>query len=267
MNATAAKPSPGFARSPDYRVELEPTPRRLRVVFNGETVADTTRGMLMHETRHLPAYYFPLDDIRMDLMTPTDNSTHCPFKGDASYWTLKVGDREAENALWSYETPFVEVPFLQSYGAFYWDRVDHWYEEDEEIFVHPRDPYKRIDAIPSSREVKVVVGGETVAQSARGHFLFETNMPTRYYLPADDVRMDLLTPSETKTRCPYKGIASYRSARIGDRTFDDIAWFYPDPVPECPKIKDLICFYNENVDAIFVDGEETEKPETRWSKK
>ena len=260
MNATAAKPSPGFARAPDYRVELEPTPRRLRVVFNGETVADTTRGMLMYETRHLPAYYFPLDDIRMDLMTPTDNATHCPFKGDASYWTLKVGDREAENALWSYEAPFVEVPFLQGYGAFYWDRVDHWYEEDEEIFVHPRDPYKRIDAIPSSREVRVVVGGETVAQSARGHFLFETNMPTRYYLPRADVEMELLAPTERRTSCPYKGDASYYSVRIGSQVFEDVVWTYPDPVRESAPIKDYLCFYNDRVDAVEVDGTPIAKP-------
>ena len=105
-----------------------------------------------------------------------------------------------------------------------------------------------------------------MADTTRAHFLFETGLPTRYYIPAEDVRMDLLTPTDTKTRCPYKGTASYWTARIGEETFDDIVWAYPDPVPECPKIKDLMCFYNEKVDAVFVDGTETEKPVTKWSK-
>lgn len=264
--AAAAKASPGFARNPDYRVVLEPSPRRVRVTFHGETVADSTRMMLLHETRHLPVYYFPLDDVRMDLMTRTDHHTNCPYKGDASYWTLTVGDRTAENAMWSYEDPYREVPELKGYAAFYWNRVDHWYEEDEEVFVHPRDPYKRVDVIASSRPVRVVLGGETVAESRRGRFLFETHLPVRYYLPKEDVRMDLLTPTQSRTRCPYKGEAVYWTADVGGRTYEDIAWSYPDPVPECPKIKGLVCFYNENVDAIVLDGRELDRPRTKWSK-
>ena len=132
--------------------------------------------------------------------------------------------------------------------------------------MHPRDPHKRIDAVPSSRPVKVILGGETVADTTRAHFLFETGMPTRYYIPAEDVRMDLLSATDTTTRCPYKGISSYWSANIGGNDFADIVWSYPNPVAECPKIKDLMCFFNEQVDAIFVDNTEVEKPVTRWSK-
>ena len=146
------------------------------------------------------------------------------------------------------------------------DRVDHWYEEDEEVFVHARDPHKRIDTVPSSRAAKIILGGETVAETTRAHFLFETGLPTRYYIPAEDVRTDLLTPSDATTACPYKGIASYWTATIGGQKFENIVWGYPDPVAECPKIKDLMCFYNEKVDAIWVDGVETEKPVTKWSK-
>ena len=266
QNAVSGGKSPGFAKNPDYRVWLETSPRRVRVQFNGEYIADSTRAKLLFETRHLPVYYFPLEDVRMDLMTPTDNATNCPYKGDASYWTATVGDRQAENVLWAYKEPYDEVPDLNGLGAFYWNRVDHWFEEDEEIFVHPRDPYKRVDTVPSTRSVRVVVGGETVAESNRAHFLFETHLPTRYYIPKEDVRLDLLAPTDNKTQCPYKGEAVYWSADIGGRTFDDIVWSYPAPVPECPKIKDLMCFYNENVDAIFVDGVEVEKPKTKWSK-
>ncbi len=264
--ATAGK-SPGYAKHPDYKVDLIPSPRRLRVVVDGETIADSTAMMLMRETRHLPVYYFPLGDVRLDLMARTDHATHCPYKGEASYWTLKLGEREVENVMWSYERPYDEKPELAGYGAFYWDRVDHWYEEDEEIFVHARDPYKRIDTVPSSRPVRVVVGGETVAETTRAHFLFETNLPTRYYIPKDDVRIDLLRPTESHTRCPYKGIANYWSASIGGATIEDIVWSYPEPVPECPKIRDLMCFYNENVEAIYVDGEKVERPTTTWSRK
>lgn len=263
--ATAGK-SPGFAKAPDYDVHLEASHRRLRVMFNGETIADSIGAVLMYESRHIPVYYFPMDDIRADLLTATEETSFCPFKGHASYWSISANGKTSENALWSYESPFDEVPELAGYGAFYWNRVDHWYEEDEEIFVHPRDPYKRIDVLPSSRSVKVTLGGQTVAETTRAHFLFETGMPTRYYMPADDVRMDLLTPSDNRTACPYKGEAVYWSATIDGETYEDIVWGYPEPVPECPRIKGLMCFYNENVEAITVDRALVEKPETRWSR-
>ncbi len=259
-------PGPGFAKNPDHYVRVEPSPRRVRAVIGGETIADSTRMSLLHEANHLPVYYFPLEDVRLDLMAKTDTSTHCPYKGDASYRSLTLGGRNVDDILWSYETPFDEVPELAGLAAFYWRKVDRWYEEDEEIFVHARDPYKRIDAIPSSRKVRVVLGGETVAQTTKAHFLFETRLPVRYYIPREDVRMDLLAPTDSATRCPYKGEAVYWSAAIGGRSHEDIVWSYPDPIPECPKIRDLMCFYNENVDAIFVDGVEVGKPKTKWSK-
>ena len=229
----------GFKTNPDYKVLFEPSPRRVRVAFNGETIADSTNAHLLFETRHLPVYYFPRADVRMDLLTPTEHHTFCPYKGTASYWTIRVGDRTSENAVWGYPDPYDEVPALDDFVAFYWDRVDHWYEEDEEIFVHPRDPYKRVDVVASSRPVRVVLGGETIAETRRARFLFETRLPTRYYIPQEDVRMDLLVPSDKATACPYKGRARYWSARIGDQVFPDIVWSYPEPIPECPKIKGL----------------------------
>ena len=141
----------GFKTNPDYKVILERSPRRVRVKFNGEWVADSTAAHLLFETRHLPVYYFPRADVRMDKLAPTDHHTFCPYKGTASYWTIRVGDKVSENAVWGYPDPYDEVPALKDFVAFYWDRVDGWYEEDEEIFVHPRDPYKRIDVTPSSR--------------------------------------------------------------------------------------------------------------------
>ena len=261
-------PAPGYRKNPDHQIRLEPSPRRVRVRFGGEWVADSTNMMLMLEARHLPVYYFPAADVRDDLLRPTDHATHCPYKGEASYWTIEAGGERADDAVWAYRSPYDEMAALglQNYRAFYWDRVDCWYEEDEEIFVHPRDPYKRVDVLASSRPVRILLGGEIVAETARARFLFETGLPTRHYVPREDVRMELLAATDTATRCPYKGRARYWSVSVGGRTWKDIAWSYENPVPECPGIKDLVCFYAENVDAVLVDGKEIERPVTRWTR-
>ena len=251
---------------PDHRVAFEHSPKRIRVVVDDTTIADALEPGLLFETGYRPVYYFPRQDGRMDLLERTEHRTHCPYKGDASYWTIKVGDRRIENAVWSYEQPLAEIAAIKDYLAFYWNKVDHWIEEDEEIFVHPRDPYKRVDAIQSSRLVQIVVGGEIVAETRRARFLFETRLPTRYYIPPEDVRMDLLVPSDKTTACPYKGRARYYSVKIGDQVYQDLVWIYPDPIAECPKIKGLLCFFNEHVDEIRVDGKVVPKPVTPWSK-
>ena len=258
--------APGFEKNPDYRITFERSPRRVRVQFGGAYIADSTAAHLLFETRHLPVYYFPRADVRFDLLTPTDHHTYCPYKGEASYWTIKAGDRVAENAVWGYPKPYDELPQIRDYVAFYWDRVDHWYEEDDEVFVHARDPYKRVDVVNSSRRVEVVLGGVQVADTRRARFLFETRLPTRYYIPIEDVRQDLLVPSTKVTACPYKGRAKYFSVKIGDTLFEDIVWSYPDPIPECPKIAGYLCFFNEHVDEIRVDGVVVPRPETPWSR-
>src|SRR5438128_3465501 len=142
--------------------------------------------------------------------------------------------------------------------------MNAWYEEYEELFVHARDPHKRVDVLASSRHVRVVIAGETVAETRRSHLLFETNLPTRYYIPREDVRLDLLDPTDQTTRCPYKGIASYWSVKIGDQVVRNVVWSYPDPIPECPKIKGLLCIFQERVD-LYVDGALQPRPQTPWS--
>jgi uncharacterized protein (DUF427 family) len=256
----------GFKTNPDYRITFEPSPRRVRVKFNGETIADSTAAHLLFETRHLPVYYFPRRDVRADLLRATDHHSFCPYKGTASYWSVAVGNKVSENALWGYPEPFEEVAAIADYVAFYWDRVDSWWEEDDEIFVHARDPYKRVDVVNSSRPVRVVVDGVTVAETRRARFLYETRLPTRYYIPPEDVRKDLLVPSDKVTACPYKGKARYYSVKIGDRLHEDLVWYYPEPIEECPKIKGYLCFFNERVDDIVVDGVSVPRPMTPWSK-
>lgn len=246
-------------------VHAEENPKWVRVAFNGETIADSKRPILLREAGSLPAYYFPREDVRMDLMISNRHRISCPYKGEASYWTIRVGKKEAENAAWSYLNPAPECSEVRGCLAFEWSKMDAWYEEEEEIFVHPRDPYKRIDAVHSSRHVRVRIGGETVADTHRPCLVFETGHPVRYYIPREDVRMQLLEPSPTSTRCPYKGIASYRSVRIGDRIFKDNAWSYEETTLECPKIKRLVCFFQERAASICVDGKPVERPKTKWA--
>jgi len=250
--AQTAGASPGFAKRPDYRITFEPSPVRVRAFVGGTAIADSTRAHLLRETGHMPVYYFPQDDVRMDLMAGTDHHTYCPFKGDARYWTIRADGRTLDNAVWGYERPFDEMAAIRDYVAFYWDRLDRRLEEDEEVFGHPRDPYHRVDVHQSTRRVQVVLNGETVADSTRALFVFETGLATRYYLPPEDVRTDLLTPTATRTRCPYKGEAHYGTATVGGKAFEDIVWTYPDPLPEQPRLKDRLCFYQEKVDALQV---------------
>jgi uncharacterized protein (DUF427 family) len=248
----------------DHLLYFEDSPRRVRVMFNSETVADSQQVKLMHEAGLLPDYYFPREDVRMDLLNESNHTTHCPFKGEASYWSVRVGDRVAENAVWGYPEPIDSCPPIAGYLAFYWRNMDHWYEEDEEIFVHPRDPYHRIDVLQSSRHIKVSVNGELVAETRRLRVLFETGLPPRYYIPPEDVREVVLSGSQKWTRCPYKGIASYYSVEAGGERLEDLVWYYPEPIPEAPKVRGLLCFFNEKVD-LEVDGEKQKRPKTQWS--
>ena len=142
--------------------------------------------------------------------------------------------------------------------------MDQWFEEDEQVFVHARDPYHRVDVVPTSRHIRVSVGGEIVAETRRANALFETGLPARWYVPPDDVRRDMLEPSERATRCPYKGVAGYWSVRTAGGLAEDLVWTYPDPLPSVAGIAGQLAFFNERVD-IDVDGEREERPETEWS--
>jgi uncharacterized protein (DUF427 family) len=225
-------------------VDTEPSPRHVRAVVGGVVVADSKRVLLLRERGHTGVYYFPMDDVRTDLLERSERSSHCPYKGDASYWSLSVDGRRVEDAVWAYEDPLPERTDIKGYVAFYWDKLDHWFEEDEEVFVHPRDPHHR------------------VAESTKPVLVFETGLPVRYYLPKLDVRLDLLTPTETVTRCPYKGQARYWSIS----NVEDAAWSYTYPLPAMGSLGAHIAFFQERVDELWVDGEQVERTQTRWSR-
>ena len=244
------------------RVRIEPVEKWVRVYLDGEAIADTRKALLVWESPYFPHYYLPPDDVRVDLLVATGETRHSPSRGEAHLYTVKAPNKEAENAAWTYpDSPLEEI---RGYYRFDWRSMDAWFEEDEEVFVHPRDPYTRVDIVRSSRHVEVHVDGVAVADSHHPTLLFETGLPTRYYLPKTDIRMELLTETDTLTSCPYKGDAGYWTLTVNGETYEDIVWSYKHPVHESAKIAGLLSFYNEKVD-IYVDGELQERPKTPFS--
>ena len=236
--------------------KFEPTERWVRTTFKDETIADSKHTMLMLESIGELDYYFPFEDVRIDLLEESDYTETSGYRGTRKFWHVKVNGYVAENAAWTYE-PKDKRPDLTGYLAFNWHKMDHWYEEAEEIFHHPRSPYHRIDTIKSSRHVQVLVDGVKVADSIQPYLLFETSLPTRYYIPEEDVNKEYLTPTDTHSICPYKGTASYYNVTVNGETFEDIIFTYPDPIPEAPKLKGALAFWPEKDKRIeiYVDGE------------
>jgi len=233
-------------------IRIEDQDKRYRVLFNGVTVADSVRTKLLFEKPYHPVIYFPLADLKQDVLSPTAHSTHCPWKGDASYWSLAVAGKTAENAVWAYKSPFPQCEAIAGHASFIWKAVDGWMEEDTPLLGHARNPYSRIDTLRSSRRVTVKHRGEVIADTTRAVFLYETGLPARYYIPREDVRMERLTPTALATVCPYKGQAAYLAAPLASGEVKEIAWYYPQPWPEVALIKDTVAFYPDRVDSIEV---------------
>jgi uncharacterized protein (DUF427 family) len=235
----------------DKQGRIEPGRKRVRAYLAGEIVADTTRPFLVWENRHYPQYYIPAADVRATLIA-TGETEHRPDLGDAEILDVIVERGKAARAARRYPEDLPSP--LRDTVRLEFAAMDEWLEEDEPIYVHPRDPYTRVDILGSSRHVRVEVDGVTVSESRAPRILFETGLPPRYYLPLSDLRLDLLRPSETRTRCPYKGTAEYWSVEVNGRVHEDLVWIYRTPLPESAKIAGLACFYTEKVD-LFVDGE------------
>jgi uncharacterized protein (DUF427 family) len=236
---------------PRHRILWGEFPRRVRGELAGETVLDTTAGRLLHESQILPVLYVPEADVAAELLVPTGTHTTCPFKGEASYWSIRVGDRVAEDAVWSYPEPLPEAPWLRGHLAFYWDKLDAWFDEDERVFGHLRDPFHRVDIRPTSRRATVTVRGEVIAESRDAKVLSETGLPNRIYLPMADIPAELLEPSEKTSICPYKGEASHWSVRAGDGVLEDAAFSYPEPLEGTGRIAGHVCFLHEDVKTVL----------------
>jgi uncharacterized protein (DUF427 family) len=231
----------------EHRLAFIPIPKRIRVTVGGETLVDSLAAGLLLERGRMPVYYFPRRDVRADLLAPAaPRGVPDALKGEAAWWSVRSGDRRLDHFVWGHDQPPApEAAPLAGRLAVDWDRADHRFEEDEEVWGHARDPFHRIDVRASAREVTATFAGETVARTRRALFLFETGLPPRYYFPAEDVRQDLLVPSATRSVCPYKGFASYWSLRVGEREASDAVWCYRDPLPEMPRIKGHVAFWPE----------------------
>jgi uncharacterized protein (DUF427 family) len=243
------------------RVRVEPSAKRVRAFLGGELVVDTTHPLLVWEVPYYPTYYLPVADVRAELVA-TGATDHSPSRGDGDVLTVRTAAHEAKDAAVRY--PDSPLEDLRDHVRLDWGAMDAWFEEDEEVFVHPRDPYSRIDILPSSRAIRVELDGVVLADTTHARVLFETGLPPRWYIPKVDVRLDLLEPTTTTSMCPYKGTAEYWTAELDGRRVEDIAWAYRTPLPESERIAGLVCFYAERSD-LFIDGEPQERPKTKFS--
>jgi uncharacterized protein (DUF427 family) len=241
-------------QAPAHKLLFEPDARRLRAFVGDTLVLDTRRAHLLHETGIRPVVYAPLEDYDESLLEPTETTSHCPFKGDASYWSLRVGDDVREDALWGYEQPLEQATWLRGFAALYPGKVDRWLVEDEPVAGGLRDPYHRVDVHTSSRPVRVIAAGELLAQSAHPTLVFETSMPVRAYLPRTDVVAGHLRPSDTTTTDPYMGDAIYWHVHAGGELLRDAAHSYELPRAEAMKIAGLVCFTGEGVEVQLDAG-------------
>ncbi|GME64436.1 hypothetical protein GTA08_BOTSDO12984 [Neofusicoccum parvum] len=241
-------------------VRTLPTTKRLRIQLGGAFVADTTRGLYVWEHPHYPTYYVPLASL-----APSSHTTlQTLHAGRAALLRLAAGPRSTDRVLaFAADLPDKLKP-LSGMVRVEFAAVDAWFEEDAPVFVHPKDPFKRVDIVLSTRPVRVRVGGNEVAVAASAQHLFETGLPTRYYLPPTAVDPAVLRKSETRTRCPYKGEAEYYDVVVGEEVFKDVVWYYTTPTHESAAVAGLLCFYNEKVD-IELDGEMLERPKTHFA--
>ena len=261
----------------------EPTAKRIQAVLGGDTIVDSTRAVLVWEPRRIvPSYAVPAEDVRGDLVPA--GAAAGVVRGDVGValtdvTALRVLDPRVPFTVHSTAGEAVDLraagqvrpgagfraadPDLAGLVILDFAAFDAWYEEDEQNVAHPRDPFHRIDVLPSSRQVRLELDGQVLAVSSRPVLLFETMLPTRYYLPRADVTAELV-PSPTTTWCAYKGEASYFSVAAEGRLVPDLAWSYPDPQHDAARVRDLIAFFDERIDVIL-DGERRARPVTPWS--
>ena len=242
-------------------IRVEQGPKRVRAYLAGELVADTRSPVLVWEWPYYPTYYFPAGDVLAELV-PAGEIQHSPSRGDGQVCHVKVAGAGADGAALRY--PDSPIESLRGLVRLDWAAMSEWFEEDEPVYTHPRDPYSRVDILASTRHVRVEIDGVTVADSSQPRILFETRLPPRCYLPLTDLRMDVLRPSDTQTHCPYKGTATYWSVDTGQAVHTDAVWIYRTPLPESQKIAGLACFYDEKTD-VYLDGELQQRPATKFS--
>ncbi|KAG7089449.1 hypothetical protein E1B28_011134 [Marasmius oreades] len=237
---------PAFFQLP----HIESCSKRVRALFGGEFVADSGNAKLVWEHAYYPVFYFPKDEVLQKYLKSGSDGTY----------DIVVGSKTARGAVKAFKDDSKLAGLLRvDFKA-----MDAWFEEDEQVFVHPKDPYKRVDVLQSSRHVRVEVNGVEVANSHRPRFLYETGLPVRTYIPKTDCRLDLLVPSELTTQCPYKGIANYYNVKTvpDEEPVKNVVWWYRNPNLECAAINGFVAFYDEKVD-VWIDGEKQVDPRNK----
>jgi uncharacterized protein (DUF427 family) len=252
---------PDFPRMAAAVNRMEAVPRRVRAMLGGHVVLDTTRAVYLWEWPYYPQFYIPVEDVDPAVLVD-EQHTQTLSRGTARRVGLRAGDQERSHAGRVYTED--SLPGLAGLARFEWDALDAWFEEDEQVYVHPRNPYVRVDALRSTRHVRIELEGVPLAESHSPVLLFETGLPTRYYLNRSEVDFPRLVPSDTQTACPYKGRTSgYWSVRAGDTLHEDLLWTYDFPAPAVAPIAGLVSFYNEKLD-IIVDGVPLDRPVTHF---
>ncbi len=242
---------------------IAPVPRRIRATLGGRVVLDTVRALYVWEWAPYPQYYVPVADVAPGVLVD-EGTVERHRRGTAQRHALRVGDIARPGAVRVYGED--ALPGLPGTARFDWDALDAWFEEDERVHVHPRSPYARVDALRSTRRVRIELEGVVLAESSSPVMVFETGLPPRHYLNRNEVDLARLIPSATETACPYKGTTSdYWSVRTGETLHDDLAWSYAFPTLALTPIAGLIAFFDERVD-VFLDGELQLRPTTPFSR-
>jgi uncharacterized protein (DUF427 family) len=253
-----------FPRMAAEADRIEPAPRRLRAALGGEQIFDTTAALYVWEWPYYPLYYIPIRDVAPEFLVDEEREQRLK-RGTARRFGLRAGGQERPASVRVFGSDALTA--LVDHARFDWDALDAWYEEDERIFVHPRNPYVRVDALRSHRHVRVELDGVLLADTTTPVLVFETGLPTRYYVDRANVRFANLTRTGTATACAYKGVTSdYWSLAGADPTSEahtDIAWSYTYPTRALTPIADLVAFYNEKVD-IHLDGTLLPRPRTHF---
>ncbi len=242
---------------------IEPVPRRIRARIGSRFVLDTTRAIYLWEWENYPQYYVPVADFEPGVLIDEQHAQHLR-RGTAARHGLRVGEisRPASVRVYGEDA----LAGLAGMARVDWEAMDSWFEEDEEVFVHPRNPYVRVDALRSTRTVRIELEGIVLAESSSPVLVFETGLPTRYYLNRTDVDFSHLVATDTETACPYKGrTTGYWSVQTADARHPDLVWTYDFPTRQLLPIAGLLAFYDEKVD-VYVDGQLQERPQTHFFK-
>jgi len=257
--STTQQPAPDYPQTATVRGRVEPAPRRVRGFLGHALVFDTTSARYVWEVPYYPQYYIPRSDVRSQFLVDEDHPQRVQF-GPSRTFSVVADSQTHRSAARIFDEDEGPVAGLV---RFEWAPLT-WFEEDEPIYGHPRSPYVRVDALRSHRHVAVALDRVLLAETDSPVLLFETGLPTRYYIDRTDVAFDHLEPSSTRTLCPYKGVTSgYWSAHVGDGVQADIAWTYNAPLPAVAPIANMVAFYNERLD-ITVDGVELARPRTHF---